>query len=196
LIDRLLAWWNRPLGDAERRRLGALAALGLVALAALLIAQQRTQPEARPVGAAPAPPPPESQPPARVAQPAERPREREQDPEREERYEPTPADVAGAKRAARRFLTGYLPYTYGRGDAQRIRNVDPALREQLARQPPRVPLTVARKARPRVTTVQAETTARERTSVLALVADGKRRYTITLGLERGEGQWRVIDVAS
>lgn len=195
MIDRLLAWWHRPLEDPERRRLATLAALGLVALATLLITQQRTQPEGRPA-ASPAPPPLESQPPARVAQSAERPREREQDPEREERYEPTPADVAGAKRAARRFLTGYLPYTYGRGDAQRIRNVDPALREQLARQPPRVPLTVARKARPRVTTVQAETTARERTSVLALVADGKRRYTITLGLERGEGQWRVIDVAS
>lgn len=202
MIDRLLAWWNRPLEDPERRRLFAFAALGLVALAAVLVAQRGAVPEARPPG--PAPPPTEGQPRVRAAEPAEQSADGDQTPEPgeergsggEDRYQPTSSEVADAKRAARRFLRGYLPYTYGRGGAARIRSVDPDLRASLAREPPRVPSSVARKARPRVTTVQAESIGRGRASALALVADGRRRYTVTLGLEREEGEWRVADIAS
>ena len=195
MIDRVLAWWNRPLEDPERRRLLAFAALGLVALAAVLVAQQGAVPGTR--SPAPAPAPTEVQPQVR---PAERDQTSGSGEERasggEERYQPTSSEVAEAKRAARRFLRGYLPYTYGRGGAARIRSVDPDLRESLAREPPRVPPSVARKARPRVTTVQAESIGRGRASALALVADGRRRYTVTLGLEREEGGWRVADIAS
>lgn len=195
MIDRLIAWWNRPLDEAERRRMFAFAALALVALAVLLIARQQEEPVAR-RAAAPAPPPPEAQPPARAvpAQGSEESGE-EPDPQNDDRYAPAPVDVADAKRAARRFLAGYLPYTYGRADAGMIRSADPALREELASQPPRVPPTVARRARPRVTTLQAETATRERASVLALVADGKRRYTIELELEREGREWRVADIS-
>lgn len=195
MIDRLIAWWNRPLDEAERRRMFAFAALALVALAVLLIARQQEEPVAR-RAAAPAPPPPEAQPPARAvaAQGSEASGE-ERDPPKEDRYVPTSGDVADAKRAARRFLAGYLPYTYGRGDAERIRSANPALGQELARQPPRVPPTVARTARPRTTTLQAETAERDGASVLALVADGKRRYTIELWLEREGSEWRVADIS-
>jgi hypothetical protein len=200
LIDRVIAWWNRPLEDPERRRMFVLAAIALVALAVLLIARQQAGPETRPA-AAPASPPPEAQPrtraaPQEVAQPDKRSADDErQGSEREERYDPTPADVTAAKRGARRFLTDYLPYTYGRGEAEEIRSAAPALRAELARQPPRVPPTVTRRARPRVTTLQAETAERDWASVLALVADGRRRYTITLGLEREASEWRVADIS-
>ncbi len=191
MIDRLRAWWRRPLADDERRRLFIFAAAGLVALAGVLVVQQATAPEraARP---APAPLAPLARPspPAGGGDPG---RSGPSD-EGSARYVPTQAEVAGVKRAARRFLTGYLPYTYGRSRATRIRSIDLALREELARQPPRVPPTVAR-LRPRVGAVQTEAVGGERASALAFVRDGRRRYTVTLGLERVEGEWLVTDVA-
>ncbi len=197
MIDRLLAWWNRPLEDAERRRLAALAALGLVVLAALLVAQQRTGPETRSV-TAPAPPPSEAQPPARVAQPAPQSGQQErEDSESSEQHVPNEAEIGAAKRATKRFLAGYLPYTQARKKATAIRSVDPDLRAELARQPARVPLTKQGKARPaRVLTLQAEDVERDRASMLALVVEGKRRYTVELRLEREGDQWQVTDVAS
>ena len=38
-----------------------------------------------------------------------------------------------ATRAARRFLDGYLPYTYGAAPARELRSVTPPLRRELAK---------------------------------------------------------------
>ena len=44
--------------------------------------------------------------------------------------------------------------------------------------------------------VQAHGVGRVRAAVLALVADGARRYTVALELERRRSGWRVTDVGS
>ena len=109
---------------------------------------------------------------------------------------PSKAEVGAVKRAAKRFLAGYLPYTQARAKATAIRSVDPDLRAELERQPARVPLTQRGKMkRPRVLTLQAEDVGRDRAGTLALVAEGKRRYTVELRLEREGNQWRVADVS-
>jgi hypothetical protein len=162
MIDRLRVFLNRPLRDADRPRLFALA-VGLILGAAALFALLDD------AGSAPAP------------RPAPTPTDRSFDPPEPE---PAPRDVAQVKRAARRFLAGYLPYSYGRGDAADIEAVAPELRRQLASERPRVPRSVARR-RPRVVLLQAEGAG-----VTALVSDGRRRYAVELTVEDG----RVVDV--
>ena len=58
-----------------------------------------------------------------------------------------PGDARAAAAAARVFLEGYLPYSYGRAQARRIRAAATSLLRELEASPPRVPASVAR-ARP------------------------------------------------
>ena len=109
----------------------------------------------------------------------------------------TPAQqraVHTAATAARRFLAGYLPYSYGQGDADEIRSVARQLRAELAQDPPRVPPALADKARPRVGRLQVSGTDRDRVILLAQVDDGQSRYAILLTVQRRDDQWIVTQV--
>jgi hypothetical protein len=103
-------------------------------------------------------------------------------------------DVRDASKAARQFLAGYLPYSYGRRDARTIRSVTPALRNELARQAPRVPPALAAKARPRLQDLQFSGIADRRVILLARIDDGQSRYVALLTVQRRGQQWAVSQV--
>ena len=100
-----------------------------------------------------------------------------------------------AQRAARRFLAGYLPYTYGRRSPDRIAAATAALVRQLDNERPRVPAR-ERGRRARVVLVQADAAGPVRAEATALVSDGARRYTVPLKLARQRSGWKVTDVES
>lgn len=103
--------------------------------------------------------------------------------------------VRGASRAARRFLAGYLPYSYGRRDARTISSVSPTLRRTLASQAPRVPPALARKARPRLQRLQVSGIASgAHVILLAHVDDGQSRYVALLTLRQRGRRWTVREV--
>jgi hypothetical protein len=102
----------------------------------------------------------------------------------------SPAGIASSKRAARRFLAGLLPYTYGLGQARKIRAATASLRRQLAADPPRVPPR-ERRRNPRVVLLQSDSVGRDRAELVALIDDGRRRYTIALALAHSAAGWQV-----
>jgi hypothetical protein len=103
-------------------------------------------------------------------------------------------DVRAAMSAARQFLAGYLPYSYGKRDAGSIRSVAPALRSVLARQAPRVPPALAAKARPRLTSLKYSGIDGQRVILLAHIDDGQSRYVALLTVLRRDNQWAVSQV--
>ena len=190
MIDRLRLFWNRPLHDADRPRLFAIA-VALIAGAGTLLTQlerpgsppRPTQPRDTPAAASPAPaPPPRPEPTAAPAEPSQ---EGTRTP-----VAVSPVDVAASKRAARRFLAGYLPYTYGHGRTQRIESATAALRGRLAAQRPRVPAREGRRT-PRLVLLQSDAVGTRRAELVALVDDGERRYTVPLKLTHSAAGWRV-----
>ena len=102
--------------------------------------------------------------------------------------------VRRASSAARQFLAGYLPYSYGRRDARSIRSATPALRSALARQTPRVPPALAAKARPRVTGMKPSGFGTGRVILLARIDDGQSRYVALLTVRRQGTRWVVSQV--
>lgn len=97
--------------------------------------------------------------------------------------------------AARGFLHVYLPYSYGRAGADRIRGAAPALVRALREAPPRVPAAVAR-ARPRLVSVLAEAAMGDRDVVIvAAVDDGPRRYDVRLTVHHGGDRWVVTEIS-
>lgn len=114
----------------------------------------------------------------------------------------TPEDVTAgtlkdAKHAARRFLAGYLPYTYGQQPIRRIKGASPALIQMLKANPPRVPpASDANRRRP---TIDALTTAENATGTTvtfaALVSDGAQDpYSVTVTVELVDGKWLATSV--
>ena len=190
MLDRLRLFVGRPLTDADRPRLFGLAvAVILLAAFALTVLRDEGQaPQATRPSATPAQP--ASTEPAAAA--AEAPSEEGEPPEA---LAASRADVAEAKRAARRFLAGYLPYSYGHRAPDDIRAVTPQLRAELASERPRAPAGAHRRC-PRIVLLQTEGAGREHAGILALVNDGERRYTVPLELARLEAGWRVTDVGS
>lgn len=192
MIDRLRSWLNRPLADGERRRLFVVAVVVLLAAAGALTALDR--PGREPVSA-----------PARrdsasrelEAEPARPAPTSLEVPSEEGRLDPAQAastsEVAAARRAARRFLRGYLPYTYGRGSPSSIAPASPRLLQRLAQSRPRVPAR-ERGRRARIVVLQPNGAGRVRAGMIALVDDGARRYTVGLELERRRSGWLVTDV--
>jgi hypothetical protein len=193
VIDRLRMWLNRPLRDGDRPRLFALAVAAILAGAGALAFLGQSPPRRAPTHRTPAPPPRWTSPPP--ALPADT--GSSEVPSEEGR--PTLAlharhnDVETAKRAARRFLAGYLPYTYGRRNARSIAGATAGLRRRLAARPPRVPARAAHR-RPRVVLLQTEGASRTRAAIVALVGDGPRRYSVELELIGGRSGWKVTDV--
>jgi len=103
--------------------------------------------------------------------------------------------VRDATTAARSFLAGYLPYSYGRRDAGSIRSVSPSLRSTLARNAPRVPPALAEKARPRLRDLDVSGIAgRGRVMLLAQIDDGQSRYAALLTVQRRGDRWAVGQV--
>ena len=117
--------------------------------------------------------------------------------ERESTLAPTvaPREGQAAASAARVFLHGYLPYSYGRVDASRIRGAAPALVRVLREVPPRVPAAVAR-ARPRLLAVLPDAATGERdVLIVAAVSDGRRRYDVRLTVHHDAGRWVVTEIS-
>ncbi len=189
MIDQLRLLWNRPLHDGDRLRLFAIAVALIGGAAALLTQLERPHPTPasdRVPNPTAAPPPPAAElpsPPAAVSRA----------PTEEGTRTPVPAsraDVAASRRAARRFLAGYLPYTYGRAQAREIRSAMPALRRRLAAQRPRVP-THERRRTSRLVLLQSESVGHKHAEFVALVTDRKRRYTVAIALTRTPTGWQV-----
>jgi hypothetical protein len=182
-----------PLDDTSRRRL-FLAALVVIALAAALALldhhpppASETPPPAAAAAMAAAPTVPSGATPISTA-----PHQRNASP----KAGGLRSDVAAALRAARRFLAGYLPYSYGRGSARKIVAITGALRHQLGVQAPRVPRR-ERRRRPRVRLLQTDAVHDRDASVRALIGDGARAYTVELHVvRRRAGRWRVGDVGA
>lgn len=103
--------------------------------------------------------------------------------------------VRGASTAARRFMAGYLPYSYGRRDARTIRSASASLRRTLASQAPRVPPVLVHEARPRLRRLQVSgIAAGQRVLLLAHVDDGQSRYVAFLTVQRRGHRWTVREV--
>jgi hypothetical protein len=184
VLDRLRAFLNRPLEDAERARLFLVAvvaiALGAVALA-LMDDPGTGQPG--PASGRPAASSATAEPVASLELPSE-------EGEPPAAAESTRADVEAARTVARRFLAGYLPFSYGQAGTHAIEDASDELRRRLAAEPPRVPVS-ERRRRPRVLLVQANGVGEVRAAVVALIADGARRYTVPVELERRSSGWIV-----
>ena len=190
MIDRLRTWLNRPLGDGDRTRLFLAAVATILAGAGVLTFLDA--PRERPPRHSPPPAAARSPGAAVTVAPVETPNA----PRSPAAGTPAARDrVETAKRAARRFLADYLPYTYGRRPARSIRGATPPLRRRLATEQPRVPPAVRRR-HPRVLLVQAEDVSRTRTAVTALVGDDGHRYTVELELHRGRSGWTVTNVGA
>jgi hypothetical protein len=117
--------------------------------------------------------------------------------EREAKNPPAvaPREARAATAAARTFLGGYLPYSYGQSDARQIRAAARRLLRDLQASPPRVPATVA-KARPRLVSVRAQAATGDLDfDVLAVVDDGERRYRIPLAVRHAGRRWVVTAVS-
>jgi hypothetical protein len=116
--------------------------------------------------------------------------------ERESEHAPAvaPREARAATAAARAFLDGYLPYSYGQSDAGRIRAAAGQLLRELEASPPRVPAAVAQ-ARPRLIYVRARAATSDLdVELLAVVEDGQRRYRIPLAVRHAGHRWIVTAV--
>jgi hypothetical protein len=192
MVDALRAFLNRPLRDSDRPRLFAVAVVVILVAASLLamlddpgspVAEPR-EPSKVPNSVGPLAGTSE------LTASEEAPSE-EANPPAELRA--SSADVTYAKQAARRFLTGYLPYAYGQREAGRISHASPALRRRLASERPRVPPAEHRR-RPRVLLLQTDSVGRSHAVLRAQVADGARRYTVPLELRRAASGWLVTEL--
>lgn len=109
----------------------------------------------------------------------------------------TPAQqraAAAASRAARVFLRGYLPYSYGQAPAAAIHAAAASLRAELAARPPRVPAALARRARPRLTRLQLSSARATAVYLLAHIDDGAAAYVALLTVKRAGARWIVTGV--
>ena len=102
--------------------------------------------------------------------------------------------LARARRVARTFLAGYLPFAYGRASAGSVWAVTPALRRELWRE--RVQVTpVQRRRRPRVITLTALGQAAGVVVITALIDDGGiASYAVRLTIRRTNRAWLVSRV--
>jgi hypothetical protein len=91
-------------------------------------------------------------------------------------------------------MAGYLPYSYGHGDAADIEGATPVLIVLLTEKPPRVPDSVRRR-HPRLELVQLDGAGPSEAAAIAMVNDGITRYSVHVRLTRTtSGGWIVSDV--
>lgn len=194
MIDMLRRLWNRPIADSERVPIFAGCAVLLVG-AALALGLLRDSSE-----------PTDAQLAARDTTAAEVPAAESSEESPSDSTDPVTTatttsrasfgarrrQLAQAERAARRFLAGYLPYSYGRGEMTAAAGsiASPALADELAASPPRVPADV-QELTPRISALQAETVAADSIEFVALIDDGERSYSLAMALEPSGRAWQV-----
>jgi hypothetical protein len=169
---KTLAWWLR--------RLFLVLVAATVAAAVVVVVHDRSSSDGR-VASAPTPAS------ARV------PRERDSPV-----TPPATPELRAATRAARRFLAGYLPYSYGRASAAGIESATVPLRRTLRRSPPRVPSELAddRLVSPRVLSLElAASNGDLGIDLVAVVDDGQRSYRLSLAVRPTDHEWLVAAVA-
>src|SRR4051794_9051908 len=84
-----------------------------------------------------------------------------------------------ALEAARRFLAGYLPYSYGHAPASRIRDAAAPLAQTLRRRPARV-AAGEREREPQLVALEVASVNGELGfDLAATIDDGRRRYAMT-----------------
>ncbi len=162
---------SRPIAEGERRVAFVGAAAVLVLAAAILL----TIPDG-------APPPP-----------------RESHLQLEDVQTPAPApafdaDLSLADEAARRFLTDYLPYAYGRG-GRSFSSATGSLGVRLRQSVPR-PVPSARNRLPIVSSLEADRVGPNSATVSASIADGSISYSIELWLTLQGRRWLVDRVGA
>lgn len=163
---------EKPAGSVRPRRV----VVGLLLLAAIALAVVLS-----PNSSPPPPPPPEASVPApTVTHPAAA-------------TAPAPRQLDEAKRAARRFLRGYLAFTHGQRAP--ITDATPDFEQRIADSPlPRVP-PAQRRDRGRVGRLAVEEDADpDRVTVAALIRDGQLNYSIRVLMRRDHDGWRAADV--
>jgi hypothetical protein len=106
----------------------------------------------------------------------------------------SPGGLVAARRAAGRFLAGYLPFLYGRASARSIDGVTPDLRQQLIRMRGLV-TPVERQRDPRAFSLTAVGQAPAAVLATALVADGGvTAYALRITLRSSRSGWLVSGV--
>jgi hypothetical protein len=100
-----------------------------------------------------------------------------------------PSGSAPAERAARSFMTGYLPWLYGEGPVDMIRDATGELIAQLRADPPRIPPTL-QGLRPRLASIGMQRHG-VRWRAYALVTDGRVTYDLIVDVEQLNGRWLV-----
>jgi hypothetical protein len=94
----------------------------------------------------------------------------------------------------REFLSGYLPYLYGQGDADEIERAAAALVRRLAANPPRVSPAQQERS-PKVVEVRARRPSRGRVQLVATIdAGGVSRYPVGAQLVVRDGRWMVTEI--
>ena len=100
--------------------------------------------------------------------------------------------VRRAKRNAKVFLRGYLPYSYGRGKASQVRRAHPDLLAELKRNPPRPVPGLETEVEPRLKRwASAEVVEDGRAVLAAQITDGS---ALMLTLEPRGRSWVVREV--
>jgi hypothetical protein len=191
VVDRLRQFFNRPLQDGDRPRLFAVAVAVIAAAAGMLALLDDAGP-ARGMKRETPPPAADVAPSSTAAAivPASTPQAPSEESDPPAGLRASRTDIARSKRAARRFLAGYLRFTYGRGSASRIRCATAELRVRLQRERPRVPAD-ERRRRVRLELLQSNGVSRERADLVALARDGVRRYSVRLQLSNTPTGWLV-----
>jgi hypothetical protein len=102
--------------------------------------------------------------------------------------------IVRARRVAERFLTGYLPFAYGRRGASAISGITSELRRQLLHRPAEL-TPVERRRRPRVVSLQTTATTPTFVVATAVIDDGGvTPYRLRFTLESAAGRWLVSGV--
>jgi|GEM_PF-5363025 len=198
MLDLLRRLRDRPIEDSERPALFGLAIVAIIAGAVAfgLVGRPAEAPEpAGTVAAEPA----TSEPPATSAEPApveDNPAELPIPTEEEttaEAEQPSRGQIEAAREVASRFLAAYLPYSYGNRAAKDVPLATDELARALREGQPR-PYAGQGGGKPRVATLQVNGIEPDAIGLLALVDDGKRTYTVTVGLALTERGWKVTGV--
>ena len=192
MLDRLRLFLNRPLSDADRPRLFAVAVAIIAGAAAILALLDEAGPSAAPARPAaeastPAPTPSRSRPIRRRTRrrPPRRATRRPPSGPRARRSPPPGAPPAASWPAISRTPTGAARCGGSAPPHPRCARAWPA---SAPASPPR-----ERRRRPRVELLQSDGVSARRGAITATVRDGRRRYPVRLELERTPAGWVVVD---
>lgn len=104
------------------------------------------------------------------------------------------AERREAAAAVRRFLSGYLPYLYGRGPAGRVAPVTPSVARTLRSGSARV-TPAQRRRHPRVAALRVTgQTERSALATVQVTDGGPAPYQLTLTVEHRDGRWTIADL--